>query len=1033
MDRIVFNSFSMEIVKIDQLSAAARSGALDGSLAFNTSYLEHRELIAQTAMSGLQGLAETLSETGIYARAVKALQQLPDRLEAADIEAHKDPFGRATQSQINGVYNILHGSQQTQAGGLNNSYALPARERAANAALVSSAFGTGASQSEIAAATQVKSAADAVVYAHERFADGDKSQVDSAYQKALAARNSALDALNQVPAGASQARRNAAAEAYAAAEQTLAAAQKLVDLKNSLMGQITGTTPTSSDLGYGYVLSTWGDTGVTTITDESGQGILIGQDGSVDSFDGSGKGWKIDSTTTLVLPGETKLTFTPGNPADMVVTRGIHIFTVENLRSGRLPDLSSYDADNGRSRDRLANDGHIVQMNGDAAHWTLSGSALGDESNREVMGQTPLENELKLDPTDVSLDSTPELKDIITQLALPDMDYDGDGKLNNDELRIAGAAIVRLVEDLQKAYEAALARLAEANKALAELNQLLELLRKQNDKDLQGQADESASIKAELSSVETRLLNALLALQNSGGLQTPAQGNIEGQAKNVLQQLGGITHQGGLQSSATTNTTITTPPLGNGSVIQNPSGEQGNSGNPNVPDPLGDSLRRAGRLLSGFSGGANLNILELPPSSTVPEDGRGPTSSITGDSTNTTGPTNSVSLEELAASFGNLVSQLSLLSPTSSVDPTQMTTANLSAGLDGLLMALDRLGILDISGLSQSTSSEQLLQGLAQLLKSSLDGSTAGEMSRLSNTSNFAVGNGSVSVASLLSFLGTLAQFGSELRAIAPQVGLTTPGQVEQAGVGSLQILSRTAEQVADVLAGQAELGSAGYSQGSGSPTGNAGTLANLSRAAEQLALVLKGMAELGSAGAGQSTNTESSRLPGPSDVRLGLQSLLQALGTFGVFNSSANSPSTSGNSENGPTTGISFGRDSRDAINTISSNFYTDPEQQKILEENLKKALKIQEQQMHEAALLFSQSQEIVSQFISLVEQDDLVQEVINSDSLSDEQQQDFDQRMEKLKKDLGVEWGSTTESENTPEGQSRLVSRAVQSGMMV
>jgi hypothetical protein len=64
------------------------------------------------------------------------------------------------------------------------------------------------------------------------------------------------------------------------------------------------------------------------------------------------------------------------------------------------------------------------------------------------------------------------------------------------------------------------------------------------------------------------------------------------------------------------------------------------------------------------------------------------------------------------------------------------------------------------------------------------------------------------------------------------------------------------------------------------------------------------------------------------------------------------------------------------------------------------------------------------------LIQQDEVVQELIQSDELSDEQQNLFADKMRDLRQDLGMEWGG---DEQTPASQSELVSRAVRSGMMV
>ena len=962
---------SMDILNPNLLSAAARSGALDGSLAYAASYTQHRDLIAQTAMSGLQGLSEVLSDTSIYGQTIHGLQQIPERIEAADVEAKKNVF---TSTSTAVPYNALRQSQMNQTAALSEPYTWPARE-AANTALnrtnnLPTANVTAAQKST---AQETANAAQNVVIANQEFFAGNKSLVDGAYNGAINARNNALNAYNNLPANATQDQRAVALAVYSAANETVNAAQKVLDLKNSLMGQITGTSPTSTDLGGGYTLSTWGNTGITSIVDANGRGILIGADGTVDAMDGVGKGWKFNNPSTFVLPGETKVNVTPGSPASILVTHGLQNFTVSNLRSGQYPSQSSYDSTQGRILDRNSNDGYIIQMNGDAAHWTLGGSVLSDEGSREGVANSFLNNKYKLDPTDVSLDSTPELRDMIPKLGLDDIDYDNDGKLNNEELRVVANALTTLINDLQTAYNAALARIAKANQALEDLNQLLEILRKQADKTAQGRTDDGATAKAELQAIEKRLVAALEALRGSA---TPTTGDIEGNASNVLQKLTSITHQGGLQ------------PQGPVSVPNNgtpaPSNETPPTGG-NV-DPLGDSLRRAGRLLSGLVGGASLNLLPLPPAA--------PASATEGAPATSVPP----SVDELAAALTDLIGQLtSALSSTDLEATAVLTQANLSAGLDGLLTALADLGIIDASALTDAGSAQDLLQALAQQLTVPASSSTAA--SPLTNEQ-------------VLQILSDLAQLGADLNVASPQTIQLAELFVKQAHLGSEKAGEQSQEITDKTLTSTATQRDEVAAEA-------------LQRAVEHFQKLLDDLAALTQSDAVQIKRDDASRQEISDEaIRTGLRQFLTALSVLGVFSQHAQQTNTSG--------GVTGPSENHEAINTITGNFYTDPEQQKILEANLRQALQIQSEQLHQATQLFTQSQEIVQKFVSIIQQDDLAKEVVHSDHLSDDQQVQFDQRMEQLRKDLGVEWGSN-QDDKSPAGQSNLVSRAVQSGMMV
>lgn len=923
----------MQIIK-NELSAAARAGALDASLAFTTVHNEQRELVAQTAISGLMGLQAILSETGIYGAAIANLQEASDSIELANVEAQKDPILVGTSANQTTAQNAVNAGRQAQVNRLFPG--ITAAQTAANNALSGTANGTA----EKTAATDVKNAAADVYAANQALYNGDASQVQSAYNKASAAKTAAQAAYDAAPT----ARKPAALAVLNAANQTLAAAQTVVDLRNSPTGQLIGVTPTTTNLGNGYLLSTWGSTGLVTLVSPDGSGgIIIKNDGSVDKLDETGKGWKFDNTSTFILPGDTKVTFNPGTPADLLVTRGIHAFKVENIRPGQAVDASDTTSLNGRVEDRASNDGHIITPRaGDSSAWQINGGLLGDAGSRETVATSAVTNELKLDPTDVAVSQ--DLLAFISSLGLTSTDYDGDGKLNNEELAELSLYVAKYVEQLQEAYNAALANVTQANGALFDLNEMLDVLRRENENKLDERSAESAENRAVLQSIERRLVSALQLLRG-GETTEPASrlpGGIEASAERVLNQLTSF-GQGGVQSLA--SAPAGSPPAVSPGTSSQPTA---GSGSPTA-DPLGDSLRRASRLLSGLS--SNLNILDLPPAAeTAPAGEASPLLT---------------SLNELATALAALPAQLG--------SETALNPEDLSAGLQGLLTALDEAGVLDLASLQGETGLEGLLQGLTQLL-----GGTLGS------------GLGSGPAAdSLLSFLGTLAQFGSATQAVAPQAGQTTPGQVEQAGTGSLAPQSRTAEQ---------------------------------------LQLVLAGLASLGSAGAGQSTGNQGADAPTSAELRLGLQSFLAALAAFGVFGSNQ---AQDQNAALAGTGGISFQSGNTQQIATITGNFYTDPDLLKQIKSNLNKALQVQNDQLSRASTLFSQSQEIVQKFVSLVKEDGLVRELVQSDELSDEQQEMFDGKMTELRKDWGLEWGS--DDNRAPASQSALVSRAVQSGMMV
>ncbi|TDU70720.1 hypothetical protein EI77_02768 [Prosthecobacter fusiformis] len=1055
----------MEILKIDQLSVAARAGALDGSLAYSSIYTQHQDLITQSALSGLRGLEQTLSETGVYGQAVQSLKEASQKIEEANIEALKDPFGPASGGLQSQHTTAVVNGMRTQSW--------PYRTTAQNiqSTAQNAVNGTGASNPERGYANSVKHAADELELAtaylvNQADPNAARYHATNALNNATAARDNASTLLGQL-AGMTP----FPTSRYNATNEVRREAQKVIDHADSVLNfvttspivQIRSQTPTTHDLGGGYSLSTWGNSGYWTMADASGEGILVHPNGSVDNLKG-GAGWKFDHTSTFVLPNQTKITVNPGSPGDLLISRGVHAFTIGNVNGNAWPNVSSYSELNGRNADRSSNDGYILESDGNAGRWRNNGNFLGDAGGREIIATSPISNELRLDPTDVAISS--DFQAFITEMGISDYDYDGDGKLNNIELMDVAIQTESYIRQIQDAYEQALARIAAANQALNELNEIIELLRKQADKSAEERGVESASAKAELQAIERRLVSALQLLQGNA-LIDPQQGNIEASATNVLEQLNTLTQSGGLVPTLPQ----IPPTLLPGTAEISTSSTPGQSANTPINDPLGDSLRRAGRLLSGILGGGNLNILELPPKPQEPTvnsptamGNEGPNSALPGTAANSSESENStpmgisknlpspqaqpeetsqdsiqagpapvnggaqdladisltppITAESAAAPTGNALAEL--LTQLSSLDnstPTMVNPQNLSLGLEALLTTLAQLGVV-------SLSDQRDLANLAPVTSSP-----------------------QTTASSLLEFLRDLEQLGATLAQAdgAKEGPLTFPQQPTQTpsnttpplpgsaqqllevltgkSASTLPQLSNVLQQVADMLSGKAQYSSADTNTGQGSVSG---TLSDLSRTSEQVMLVLQGLAALGSAGVGQSTGQSGSEAPSAPEMRLGLQNLLSALSTYGLVGN--NSPTSSSTSAG---TGVVFQSSDSQALGTITGNFQTDPELMKIIEENLSKALQTQQRQLSQASTLFTQSQEIVQKFVSLIETDDLVREVVKSDDLSDEQQAIFDDRMKDLRKDWGTEWGST--EDNTPASQSNLVSRAVQSGMMV
>lgn len=1048
----------MEIIKVDQLSFAARAGALDGSLAYANVYLQHQTLISQTALSGLAGLQQTLSETGMYGLAMRSLQEMTARIPEANELAEKDPFVSASSGLRDQHFNAMVNGIRAQ-GWPFYSHAQSLDNRAQG--LVSS---TAGNTPERTLANDLKWAAaelftlgtgylvnqgDPIPSRHHAVVAKDAAAVVQG--KALTLLNT-LSNTNPFPSD----RYYQTLNIYYATGDIINHANSVISFAdNSAIAKIRHQSPTMHDLGDGYSISTWGNSGNWTLTDPSGAGIVVQPDGSVTNLNG-GNGWKFESTSTFVLPNQTKITVTPGSATNLLITRGAHAFTINNLSSNAWPSVSSYTELNGRELDRASNDGHVLQMGGSAYNWSSNGNYLGDTGGREVIGTVAITNELRLDPTDVSV--SPELQGFLRDLGVTDYDYDGDGKLNNLELLEVANLTTSYIKQMQDAYEQTLARIAAANQALSDLNDIIDLLRKETERQSESRGLDDATAKAELLAIERRLAAALQSLQGDGS-EIPLQGDISTNANQLLNKITDLTQGGGLSPLRPSESS---PSPSSSTSNESPTPNTFTSTTDVIPtgpgtDPLGDSLRRAGRLLTGILGGGNLKILDLPPTPGGQTGTESPNN--TGNTAGTVGndvtPISSVEIPagtpftgtELPSSSpgvnspsttpqgeptqGNpllgLLSQISTLSLSSDTAP-QVNPQELTTGLAALLSVLDQLNVLPSP---QQGGGEVVPQTSAQVLASLLESDPQAPPPGR-QISGSGISSPTVTATSLQDFLQNLAALGQSLQSTVPtgtQVPSTgtspspLPKGIETllalftgASTGSLPQLSSYAQQIAAVLTGQVAV----------SPTGlpaSSGTLPEQSRTAEQLKQVLQGLADLGSAGASQSNNTSGGEAPSPTELRLGLQSLLLSLRSSGLIPQTQSPTNTSDPS---PLEDPSFTQ----AVRTIAGNFQTDPELLKILQENLNKALQTQQRQIQKAGVLFTQSQEIVQQFVSLIKEDSLLMDLVQSDDLSDEQQALFDGRMNELRKDLGLEWGT---EDTTPNGQTNLVTRAVQSGMMV
>jgi hypothetical protein len=895
------------------------------SLSFQAALVDQQDLAIKTATSGLQGLLASMDETGMYQSLMTGFSQSVELVGQAGTKAAEKPFKAATSAQVTAQTNATNTSYDTRIDGFTSGLN-SARTQAVNAR-----NGTDAGTAERTAGDKVVSAADSLI-ALRNAMDAtvpDTSQAAAVVTEAQTARDAAHAAWVAAPAGERKAEAQAVLDA---AENVLAQAKTLKAFSESSLTKIQGKTPTVHDLGDGYTMATWGNSGVTTILGPDGKGILINHDGTVDNIGMTDQGWKFNNTSSFVLPNDTKITFAPGTPASVLVTRGNHMFEIDNLRAGQNPNTGPYKADGGRKEDKKQNDGHIYVINGSTtSSWkTLGGNVLGDGSTREVVATSPINNEHKLDPTDIAL--TPQLKTFIESLGITLEDYDSDGKYNDEELFGLAQIIQRAVDAMQEAFAASLLRIAQATGALMELTTFLEKIRAEGeakDGDKQSLNAEDAAVLAD---IERRLVSAFNALKGAKAAESD------------------IVNPNAQQTPA-----ITQPP------VQPSDNGQNNSSNVSNEN---SALQRLSRLLSGFS---SIEIPDVPttedPLKTLPPEVLNLAQALE-------------DLKDVLVGRGLVDDSLA----TGQLPPLK----DLSIGLENFLNALAANRDIVALGLPP-TQDGQYFQGLFSDLSISV--LTQQELSELA--------------PSLLGLVGAFAELGQFQDADLPP---SISGQPAPAAPGALRQESRLAENLRLVLQGLASLSTPGFDQS----------------APGQVRADLEGRAD------GEFDAQIRRELPTPEEIRKGLEMFLSALATLGLFAPPAPVTVPSGGADGGSAFGAI-----RDSIATITSNFYTDPELLARLNEHLQHALKVHSEQLSRASTLFSDAQEAVRDFVTLIKQEGLVTDVVLDDMLSDQQQDKFADKMKELQKQWGVDWGDSTPS--TPSEEVNLVSKLVQSGTMV
>ena len=939
-----------------------RVAQLDGALAFNSVLSETRELVSNSAMSGLRGLRESMGTGTEITELSRRLDEVKSSLDAAVRAENNNRFSPAGQGVTLAVANAVDTSLRSQTGGVldsangavdlandadnGGSAAARAKEAAAlnkqaadNLAAGDSEAGRSGATSAVLEAGLAVAAAREEVAAATELRDEARDRLGDLNADLEAARNAVpqnpgLIASLTEDRDAALVSLNAAEQAVTSAQSVMAAAQAVegsaqntLALANAPISLIDSENPTVFDLDNGYAVAIWGDSGFWTLTDANGEGIVVSPDGQVDPLDGSGEGWQFSNTSTFVLPDGAKITVTPGSSASLQVTRGNALLEVGNLAPGANPSVNG-PRKGGRAADGQQNDGHIFTTPGSSSQWKSGSSLLGSAGNREQVATDPIENELRLDSLDVEL---PEgMIDYLGRIGfdLGANDYDGDGKLNAQELARVVEFLVGAAESISDAHRRVLAATAEGVAALFELNLFLEGLMRD--------VDESQRERRNLSAEEAAVADSIIESLNAAfaGLGT----------------------------------------------IQPPS----------FPPPSSPSGNRAA---------------VLPPElATIIEEASGLGSAEVA----------SRLVSALGQSGARPVTETALLAEQIAARLTGLAKGGLEAGESGNLIG--ELAVL----LSRAAGSGELgnaVRGamtgqIAGLLEARLGGAlspgTVGELAgQISGLLALAALDGDISMASLSGKIAGL------LDLVAGEAGLTgdaVAATSREAAAFLPRILAAGALPNGGLIAlvtaipegkGAAGAGEAGQSSDgdiSGNALRRAGRLISgfsLNPRAESLALAFKGQPSegVGAAGAALAASGGPGPFVNPGDIFFGSSDILE-----------------------------------------IIENLETDEELLERVRRNLDAATRSQGELLGQAENVFVMARETVEKFFSLVSDNQLLQEVVFADDLSEVDKEMFVGKMNDLYRSWGIEWGGSDDGgPRTPEVEAQLVNKAVSSGMML
>jgi hypothetical protein len=593
------------------INDSTRTAATDGALSFSVLLNTTRELTLGTAQSTVSGLLTAIREApASYADLLNAATDAVETQTTAAEKLVNPPWESASQATLDAIRASVDGVLASLIAA-QRALATTARDSAAN-----TAAGAADPSTERTLATDVATAGDLLLTALGQLetnndATGATTLADARSQAAAAlasAQTHLADLQSQDPLPAAR---------IAQTQATIAAAQSIIAVVDTVSantfvgpaGQAPTTYRLKSEVQPETYVSVWGSSGAISLTDANGNGILITSDGKVDTIPPGGAGWQFTTDSTFLLPDGTKVSFEPGSPASVLLTRGQQRITIDSLAPGQTPSVQQQSG-GGLAADKNRNDGHIFEMSGGLSSWTLAGSALGDvPGSREVVATTPLTNEREVDVT-----LTPLPNELVAFLANygidpTTFDTDGDGLYSSKELQVLVATLDAAVGGLQTRFDSALSNSIAALESLLKLNQFLESILEESERRDANRRQLSAEQKDQVVVIQREIAAALAALRSDRS-SNEAKPTLVGDALAVLEQVEATPPPAPPTSGfapTPPRDPVSPPPVPPQSVPSTPPAPQPPPVALTPVDPgsvaLAQSFRRAERLLSGFGDG----------------------------------------------------------------------------------------------------------------------------------------------------------------------------------------------------------------------------------------------------------------------------------------------------------------------------------------------------------------------------------------------------------------------------------------------